>query len=71
MDIVEFCEKVLNIQLLDFQKKLLRDMYEAGKNNQQFIVMPSRKHSREFTLAIIDKFIRNQECLKEVDIMVK
>ena len=31
MDIVEFCEKVLNIQLLDFQKKLLRDMYVAVK----------------------------------------
>ena len=30
MDIVKFCEKVLNIQLLDFQKKLLIDMYEAG-----------------------------------------
>lgn len=44
MDIVEFCEKVLNIQLLDFQKKFLRDMYVAVKNNQQFIVMPSRKH---------------------------
>lgn len=27
MDIVEFCEKVLNIQLLDFQKKFLRDIY--------------------------------------------
>lgn len=33
MDIVEFCEKVLNIQLLDFQKKFLRDMYKAGKNS--------------------------------------
>ena len=71
MDIVEFCEKVLNIQLLDFQKKLLRDMYEAGKNNQQFIFMPYRKHSIEFTRAIIDKFIRKQECLKKVDIMAK
>lgn len=67
MDIVEFCEKVLNIQLLDFQKKFLRYMYVAVKNNQQFIVMPSRKHSREFTRAIIDKFIRKQECSKEVD----
>lgn len=69
MDIVEFCEKVLNIQCLDFQKKILRDMYEAGKNNQQFIFMPSRKHSRESTRVIIDKFIRKQECLKEVDTM--
>lgn len=67
MDIAEFCEKVLNIQLLDFQKKFLRDMYVAVKNNQQFIVMPPRKHSREFTRAIIDKFIRKQECSKEVD----
>ena len=40
MDIVKFCEKVLNIQLLDFQKKLLRDMCAAVKNNQQFIIMP-------------------------------
>lgn len=64
MDIVEFCEKVSNIQLLDFQKKFLRDMYEAGKNNQQFIFMPSRKYSRESTRVIIDKFIRKQECLK-------
>lgn len=69
MDIVEFCEKVLNIQLLDFQKKFLRDMYEAGKSNQQFIFMPSRKHSRESIRVIIDKFIRKQECLKEVDTM--
>ena len=29
MDIVKFCKKVLNIQLLDFQKKFLRDMYVA------------------------------------------
>ena len=42
-------------------------MYVAVKNNQQFIVMPPRKHSREFTRAIIDKFIRKQECSKEVD----
>lgn len=31
--------------------------------------MPSRKHSRESTRVIIDKFIRKQECLKEVDTM--
>lgn len=64
MDIVEFCEKVLNIQLLDFQKKFLRDMYEAGKNNQQFIFMPSRNNSRQFTRAIIDNLSENKNVQK-------
>ena len=41
-------KKVLNIQLLDFQKKLLIDMYEAGKNNQQFIFMPSLLALKKF-----------------------
>ena len=31
MDIVEFCEKMLDLPLFNFQKILLRKLYDASK----------------------------------------
>ena len=35
MDIVEFCEKMLDHPLFNFQKILLRKLYDASKNGNQ------------------------------------
>ena len=35
MDIVEFCEKMLDHPLFNFQKILLRKLYDATKNNNE------------------------------------
>ena len=35
MDIVEFCEKISDRPLFDFQKILLRKLYDASKNGNQ------------------------------------
>ena len=35
MDIVEFCEKMLDHPLFNFQKILLRKLYDATKNSNQ------------------------------------
>ena len=35
MDIVEFCEKMLDRPLFNFQKILLRKLYDATKNSNQ------------------------------------
>ena len=35
MDIVEFCEKLLDCPLFNFQKILLRKLYDASKNGNQ------------------------------------
>ena len=42
MDIVEFVEKVYEIQLLDFQKEYIRKVYDTVKNNGQIIYIPPR-----------------------------
>ena len=35
MDVVEFCEKMLDHSLFNFQKILLRKLYDAAKNGNQ------------------------------------
>ena len=35
MDIVEFCEKMSDQPLFNFQKTLLRKLYDAAKNSNQ------------------------------------
>ena len=35
MDVVEFCEKMLDHPLFNFQKILLRKLYDASKNGNQ------------------------------------
>ena len=35
MDVVEFCEKMLDHPLFNFQKMLLRKLYDSAKNSNQ------------------------------------
>lgn len=35
MDVVEFCERMLDHPLFNFQKILLRKFYDAAKNSNQ------------------------------------
>ena len=40
MDVVEFAEKFMNVELPDWQKKYLRLLYESGKDAKIYIRMP-------------------------------
>ena len=50
MDIVEFTEKFLGLQLLAFQKEFLSNCYEAYKSNKQLYYIPPRGASRHSLL---------------------
>lgn len=50
--IVEFCEKVLDCSLLDYQKDFIKAVYEATKNGKQIVYMPPRGGDR-FTLQLL------------------
>ena len=39
MDIVEYVETVLGLELLDYQKALLRDLYEEYKNKKDIRII--------------------------------
>lgn len=52
MDIVEFCEKVLNCSLLDYQKNFIKEVYEATKDGKQLVYIPHRGGDR-FTLQLL------------------
>lgn len=40
MDVVEFAEKFMNVELPEWQKKYLRLLYETGKDAKIYIYMP-------------------------------
>ena len=40
MDIVEFAEKFMNVELKDWQKEHIRVLYEMSRDNDIRIVMP-------------------------------
>ena len=40
--IVEFCEKVLDYPLLNYQKDFIKAVYEATKDGKQIVYMPPR-----------------------------
>ena len=46
MDIVEFCEKISDRPLFDFQKILLRKLYDAAKNSNQLKGEQNGKNER-------------------------
>ena len=52
VDIVEFCEKVLDDPLLDYQKDFIKAVYEATKDGKQIAYMPPRGGDR-FTLQLL------------------
>lgn len=52
MDIIEVAENILNVSLLDYQKKFLYDLYKHLENEESFDYIPSRGNSRS-DLAIL------------------
>jgi hypothetical protein len=56
IDIVEFVEKVCKFSLTDFQKELVRKVYDAAKNDKRlYYVLPrcNQKISFELLQAIV------------------
>lgn len=47
MDIVEFAEKFMNVELQDWQKDHIRLLYEKYQNNDIRIVMPKNAGRHE------------------------
>lgn len=56
MDIVEFCEKVLDCSLLDYQKDFIKEVYEATKDGKQLVYIPHRGGDR-FTLQLLQALV--------------
>ena len=56
MDIVEFCEKVLDYPLLDYQKDFIKAVYEATKDGKQIVYMPPRGGDR-FILQLLQALV--------------
>ena len=56
MDIVEFCEKVLDCSLLDYQKDFIKEIYEATKDGKQLVYIPHRGGDR-FTLQLLQALV--------------
>ena len=56
MDIVEFCEKVLDYPLLDYQKDFIKAVYEATKDGKQIVYIPPRGGDR-FTLQLLQALV--------------
>lgn len=56
MDIVEFCEKVLDYPLLEYQKEFIRKVYEATKDGKQIVYLPHRGGDR-FTLQLLHTLV--------------
>lgn len=48
MDIVEYDETVLGLELLDYQKALLRDLYEKYKNKKDIRILMPRHIGRDY-----------------------
>lgn len=46
MTAAEFAEKVLNIELLPYQKEFMNTAYEVAKENKRLIYIPPRSGSR-------------------------
>ena len=42
MDIIEFAEKFMNVELLDWQKKHLMNLYELSRQTDIRVVMPKQ-----------------------------
>ena len=51
MDIVEFVEKVCDFPLLDYQKKFIRKVYDAAKNEKRLCYIPPRGNSNHYDCA--------------------
>jgi len=56
MDIVEFCEKMLDRPLSDYQKDFIKAVYEATKDSKQIACMPPRGTDR-FTLQLLSALV--------------
>lgn len=56
MDIVEFCDKMLDRPLLDCQKDFIKAVYEATKDGKQIVYIPPRGGDR-FTLQLLQALV--------------
>ena len=56
MDIVEFCEKVLDYPLLDYQKDFIKAVYEATKDGKQIVYLLPRGGDR-FILQLLQALV--------------
>ena len=56
MDIVEFCEKVLDCSLLDYQKDFIKAVYEATKDGKQLVYIRHRGGDR-FTSQLLQALV--------------
>ena len=56
MDIIEFCEKVLDYPLLDYQKDFIKAVYEATKDGKQIVYTPPRGGDR-FILQLLQALV--------------
>ena len=54
--IVEFCEKILDCSLLDYQKEFIRKVYEATKDGKQIVYIPPHGGNR-FTLQLLQALV--------------
>ena len=54
--IVEFCEKVLDCSLLDYQKDFIKAVYESTKDGKQIVYMPPRGGDR-FILQLLQALV--------------
>ena len=54
--IVEFCEKVLDYPLLDYQKDFIKAVYEATKDSKQIVYIPPRGGDR-FILQLLQALV--------------
>lgn len=47
MDIIKYAESIAGLKLLDYQKIILRNLYEAYKNNKDMKIVMNR-HNGQF-----------------------
>lgn len=54
MDVVEFAEKFMNVQLPEWQKKYLRLLYDSGRDAKIHICMPKNAGRHQALIHIND-----------------
>lgn len=46
MDIVEYAETIVGVKLLDYQKIIIKNLYEEYKKNKDIRIIMDRHHSQ-------------------------
>lgn len=69
MDIVEYAETIFGVKLLDYQKVLLKKMYEAYKNNKDIQIIMNRRNAQFYFYTYLKQ--NNLPICKELSQRVK